>query len=166
MDRLLVVIFLAMATLSFHASAAILNGVSGSVADNGIIRGGALQALLGSYDNSIRAINPDIWLFNISDSSDVVIDVEEVTANLFNLEITLDNVLLCFNNGDGRLFDGILAKREYTIVINGLVYNVNGKLEIRVDVLAAKIPATAWLFGSALLGLVALTYRRKIGVFD
>jgi hypothetical protein len=166
MERLLVVIFLAIATLSFQAGAAILIWESDSFPGNGIIKGSTAQALISSHDMSIRGIILDKWVFNVSDSSHLVVDIKDVAANLFDMEVTLDNVLLCFNNGGSRLFDGALAEGKHTIVINGFVYNVNGKLEIRVDVLAAKIPAAAWLFGSALLGLAALTYRRKIAVFD
>ncbi len=145
MERLLIVVSLAMAALSFQASAATLNLASGSI-PNGL--------------------NADKWVLGSGDSNRLVFDIQGVKNNIFDIKVTLDNILLCFNNGGSRPFDSMFTEGEHALGINGIVTSINGGVDIRVGILTTKIPAAAWLFGSALLGLVVLAYHRKTAVFE
>ncbi len=160
MERLVIVVSLVMTTVSFQSNAAALNWVvSDNVLDNGVIEAIADQALVGDYQNNLsKGSIADKWVFKKNDLTGVVVKVQEVKNSPFDIMVAMDNVLVCFNNSCDWSHNGKLAIDKHTIGMN----SINGKL----DVLTLKIPAAAWLFGSALIGLLILTYHRKSLIFD
>jgi hypothetical protein len=173
MNRLLVVLSVAMAAFSFQASAAKLNWgtitqspiqghlVSGQVTD---------QDLFGSVIKIAKGASvSDTWNFNLSAASLASINISSLKVNpTWLASVTLDKLSLTQNGGvtnGAWSFDGNLSAGLHTFSLVGKANGTNSGYQINVDtpalVAQTPIPAAIWLFGSALMGLTGVSRRKK-----
>jgi len=165
MKKLLLVLSLAFAVISFDASAATLSWVSKPT--KGVTTGSTAAGLLGSYGAGLKngAIN-DNWVFNIADAAmvNIILNVQEFINSTVNLTVKLDGVLISFDNAGLWSFNGAETAGNHTINIFGTVKNngtTKSNIDINVGQSAVPVPGAIWLFGSALLGLVGLRTGKK-----
>jgi len=152
MQRLLVMLSLVITTITFQAEAATLDWLR--IPAKGSVVGSSSNELVGDYANKVGKTIDNSWLFSISDLSKVQIDINEFSDQFLALTVTLDNVLLNFSNGDWS-FLGALKPGKHKLNIKG-VSSKKGQ-NIGIDIAAIPVPATIWLFGSALLGLMGVS---------
>ena len=113
----------------------------------------------------------DQWIFTLLeplltaislDSNDNLpfFEISDFVASSSSPDIVFD-----YDAGDNAyLFSGLLAAGTYTIDVTGLVTGeIAGQYDILLGMSAVPVPAAAWLFGSALLGLMA-SGRRTLKV--
>jgi hypothetical protein len=163
MKKIVLVLSLALLSLSFQANAATLSWASTPVAAT--TAGSTSDQLVGSYGNFIPkgTILNDNWKFNLADTSvaSIELNVLEFINSTFNILVTLDGNLLTFTNGLWTFAD-ILSAGDHTINISGKVVRKNGNLNLSVGTIPqVPVPAALWLFGSAVLGLLGLSSRKK-----
>ena len=111
----------------------------------------------------------DEWTFSLDQTSTVAIEVKdfEYDIDLYsnNIQILgIDNLQVEFEGQVGGEYDWLmqtLAAGTYTFSVSG---DVDGKLggfyKGKVDVQPVPLPAALLLFGSSLMGLVALARKR------
>jgi hypothetical protein len=165
MKKLLLVLSLAFAVISFDASAATLSWVSKPKA--GTTAGSTTAGLLGSYTKGLKngSIN-DNWVFNIADVAmvNIILNVQEFVNSTLNLSVKLDGALISFDGAGLWSFNGLEGAGNHTISIVGTILNqgsTKSNININVGQSAVPVPGAIWLFGSALLGLVGLRSGKK-----
>jgi hypothetical protein len=163
MKKIVLVLSLALLSLSFQANAATLSWASTPVSAS--TAGSTSDQLVGSYGNFIPkgTILNDNWKFNLADTAvaSIELNVLEFINSTFNILVTLDGNLLTFTNGLWTFAD-ILSAGDHTINISGKVVRKNGNLNLSVGTIPqVPVPASLWLFGSAALGLLGLGSRKK-----
>lgn len=156
MKKLLVVLSLAMAAISFQANAATISWVG---ATPGSTAGSTTQTLFGTVGGltAPTAVN-DTWTFSLSDVSLVKIGVTSLPSWLSS--VTFSGGALAFTDlaptAGVWTFTGLLMAGQYTINLIGDAVDSSG-YQIRVE---TPIPAAVWLFGSALMGLTGISRRK------
>lgn len=138
-------------------------------ADNEMFDFGTLGNNLGFYDHFSES-GPFIDTGTFSLATD-----QTVNGSLFDLELgivfDIANLVLTDNNGNelfsqddftlGVFTFGLLPAGAYTFNIAGNVAGTGGGA-YQLGLNAVPLPAAAWLFGSALLGFVGYSARRKV----
>jgi len=111
----------------------------------------------------------DEWTFTLTDNLIVSISVDANDSppsfNISNFLVISDSPLIVFSfqAADNRYsFDGVLPADTYTFDVTGVSSgSIGGSYIGTVGATLVPIPAAAWLFGSALLGLVAVGRRKN-----
>ena len=165
MKKFLLVLSLVLAAISFQTNAATLSWVSKPT--KGLTTGSSTSALLGSYNGGLKngSLN-DNWVFNIADvtSVDIILNVQEFINSTVNLTVKLDGNVISFDGAGLWSFNGLLGAGNHIINLFGNVVNqgsTKSNVNINVGQSAVPVPAALWLFGSALLGVVGLSTRKK-----
>ncbi len=163
MKKIVLVLSLALLSLSFQANAATLSWASTPATAS--TSGSTSDQLVGSYGNFIPkgTILNDNWKFNLANTAVATIELNvlEFLNSTFNILVTLDGNLLTFTNGLWSFAD-ILSAGEHTINISGKVVRKNGNLNLSVGTVPqVPVPAALWLFGSAVLGILGFKTRNK-----
>jgi hypothetical protein len=158
MKKILVVVSFILAAFSFQANAATYN--IGTVADFETI-GGYL-----TEDNGYT----DTWNFNVLFQSVISASATNtfakfkanIVGKINGFSATLDGVNLggaTFGNAQLLSIDNLLASAgEHSLVISGAS---EGSYGGSIAVAQTPIPAAVWLFGSALMGMMGVSRRKK-----
>lgn len=156
MKKLLVVLGLVMAAISMQAGAATLSWVSTPAG------GTATQPdawnLFGDKQTIAKntAVSDD-WTFNVNGSSNVLISASNVPA--WVTAFTLDGVDILVDAFSPAGFISALLTGDHVIHVEGIT---SSKLYSGYQfTVTTPIPAAVWLFGSALLGMMGVTRRKK-----
>jgi hypothetical protein len=170
MGRLLIVVSLAILALSFQAKSATLSWVTDSVPISPYTTsGGTSQNLLGSVAGLGKDVAvKDSWTFKLSALSQIIVNVSSLKVNPTWVDgVELDGNPLTQIGGvtnGAWLFDNVLGVGAHIISLVGTTNGLNSGYQLNVEspiTGQTPIPAAAWLFGSALLGLIGLTYLSK-----
>lgn len=135
---------------------------------------GSLNALLTTghyeFDNETNNSSPvisDTWSFSLASNSAVELEVTPSEFNLFGSKIIGTNLSGTFGvtpmaMGEIVSLGVLMANTVYTINLNGAVTGaIGGGYDGALRVAAVPVPAAAWLFGSAILGLTLFSRRRN-----
>ncbi len=156
MKKLLVILSLAFAAVSFQAGAATLDWVStpaGSFATKNDD-----WNLFGTQQNiHANTTVSDDWTFNVTGSGIVSIFASNVPV--WVSEFTLDGVDILADAFGASGFLSAVLTGQHTVHVAGIT-GPKGFSGYQFTV-HTPIPAAVWLFGSALMGMMGVT-RRKI----
>ena len=122
------------------------------------------------FDNETTKAAPvisDSWSFKLASNSNVELEVTPSQFNLFGSQIIGTNLSGTFGvtpiaMGQIMSLGTLLANTVYTINLTGVVTGaIGGGYDGALRVAAVPVPAAAWLFGSAILGLTLFSRRRN-----
>ena len=109
-------------------------------------------------------LGSDGGLFEFTDNNDGTFTVASFVNNVFQGDITMDGdeFILAVDWGLGYVADSVATQDLNDVSSWYLEFNdgVSNGISLAVDLQPVPLPAAAWLFGSALLGMVALARRR------
>ncbi len=163
MKKVLVIFGLLMAAFSFQTSAATLSWVGNSGTVSPQTSGSSPFSLFGEDGgiNKNSLINAD-WTFNLSSASTVFINISSLKVKPTWLSnVTLNGNVIPQNvaaDVGSWLFQGFLAAGDHTIHLGGIANGNNSGYQMNVQ---TPIPAAVWLFGSALMGMMGISRRKK-----
>ena len=160
MKKILVVISFVMAVFSFQANAA--NIALGTI------------SLSKDFSNTVSGAFSDTYTFNTSLPSTVGVSATNVavkfSGNIFgeisNFAGTLNGVALEFStatvgNAIAKFLVGnVSGATDYTLVLSGNAGN-GASYGGSIAVAPVPVPAAVWLFGSALMGMLGVSRRKK-----
>lgn len=141
-----------------------------------VVIGAGSTTFLGSTDLTGGSRDEDYFSFTVPagvtitsiviDSYDVEPDSNFTAFQVFsgpNADLVLMDELWVYDDQDPQppltLLDGPLTGAAYTIYIRESNGSSNNQYSVTVN--AVPLPAAAWLFGSAILGLVGMSRRKK-----
>ncbi len=165
MKKVLFLVSVVMAVLSFQANAATLTwgAVSNPLGLASQLSPFDLNGQLIGLKNKV-VVN-DTWQFNLSADADAEVNVSSIKANPTWLKsVLLDGIQLTQNGGSKNgswTFIGMLNAGMHTLSFGGTTNGRNSGYQANVAVAETPIPAALWLFGSGLLGLMGLTTRKN-----
>jgi hypothetical protein len=180
MNRLIVVLSVAMLISSFQVEASTLSWQTVPVSGIGTIQSGqdTPQDLFGSLSDMPYETNFfDKWTFLLSETSNVMIRLSKLPDNQgsFIRELKLDGEARFVEQMGGPLdkgvfatFNGELSSGSHTIFLDGSVatrVDLTGGYEFTVNTVAqapVPVPAAGWLFFSAAIGLLRVSRRHKL----
>jgi len=147
------VLFLAVGSSAWAASISLGNVSAGDLVGDGEVK------LPGSF--------VDEWTFTLTDYLSVSFSVDANDSppafNISNFLVKSDAFLFDYESADNRYsFTGDLPSGTYTFNVEGVSSgSIGGSYIGTVGATEVPIPAAAWLFGSALLGLGAVRRRKN-----
>ena len=155
MQKMFLVICLAMSSVAFNADAATLNWVYTPAKGTNIVNNP--HELMGDIGNQVhKGGMQNKWIFNLSDLSKISIHVTEMMEQFLDINVTLDNVALSNSNGNWS-FLGLLDPGKHVLKIKGFSFAKG--TNIGIDIATIPVPAAIWLFGSALVFVTGFKRR-------
>lgn len=112
----------------------------------------------------------DRWKFSLAEDSKIGLAVKDWEWSIGHfkiLDIDRLRVVSNFDGGDrerlraGNWYHTMLAAGDYHFVVKGDVAGLGGKYHGHLKVSAVPLPAAAWLFLSALAGLLVIRRRQQ-----
>ena len=166
MKKLFLITVLLFSIMSSHTYAATLSWVK--TPGRADTTGSTPTELTGTYSTgwSGTRLFQGRWVFNVASASsslvDTIIKVSEQVDSIFDIKVTIDNVLLTFDNAGNWFFDGPLSTGKHVLLLSGS-YSApkNTKGNFDIDISAVPIPAALWLFGSVLFGFMGFRNNKS-----
>ena len=168
MKRVILLLTFSLFVLPLTANAASVSITNLTTSGGGtIVNGNGVLSATANH-NDIAGAFSDTWDVNIEPTGSIF---SLATSNFFSdftVEYSLDNVNFFLYNGITEVA-GLFSIQDLTLdSISAFKLRISGTLNGRfrsggynVSVEAVPVPAAAWLFGSAILGLAGLKTRRK-----
>ncbi len=156
MKKLLVVLGLVMAAISMQAGAATLNWVA-TPAGSTATQPDAWNLFGDKQSIAKNTSVSDDWTFNVNGSSNVSIFASNVPAWVSTF--TLDGVDILADAFSTTGFISAILTGVHTIHVEGITA-LKGYSGYQFTV-QTPIPAALWLFGSALMGMMGISRRKK-----
>ncbi len=132
----------------------------------------------GTYGfGQLNQYSPDVafehvWTFSLAQDSSVTLSINNIPLtqtdppvsfiNIVGLELTLEDggpVLAQIVHGDVTTVSGLQAGQVYTMTVTGVADGIWGG-QYTGELTVVPLPAAAWLFGTALVGLAGVARRR------
>ncbi len=173
MKKIVISLVLSLFILPLTAQAASISIINDQTSGGGtVVNGSGATAATANHNDIVGAFS-DTWVVDVDPAGDVFSLATSNFFSDFNVEYSLDGVNF-FDYNDVVEVAGQFSIKDLSLQnISGFTLRIFGTLDGRftsggynvsvegTDVSSVPVPAAAWLFGSALMGLVGFSRRKS-----
>ncbi|MCF6203065.1 MAG: VPLPA-CTERM sorting domain-containing protein [Methylococcaceae bacterium] len=173
MKKIFISLVLSLFVLPLTAQAASISIINDQTSGGGTVTNGSGVSAATANHNDIVSDFSDTWVVDVDPAGDVFSLATSNFFSDFNVEYSLDGVNF-FSYNDVTEVAGQFSIKDLSLQnITGFTLRIFGTLDGRftsggynvsvegADVSSVPVPAAAWLFGSALMGLVGFSRRKS-----